>query len=184
VLNLDPAKLLIIAVVAIILLGPERLPQVARQVGAAWRALNDFRHRMEAEVRSTIPDLPSSSEISRLVRSPTALLDHLSAMPLASDGSATTTSANGSEAVVAEGPVSGGPVAGPDVVVASSGVGSDGTTTGLGSTTTGPATIDTTLSITPLGPGPAERSGSGAAPKPAEPAPTSVPAPTGDPSLN
>ena len=36
-LNLDPAKLLVIAVVAIILLGPDRLPNLARQVGGAWR---------------------------------------------------------------------------------------------------------------------------------------------------
>ncbi len=79
-LNLDPAKLLVIAVVAIILLGPDRLPQVARQVGAAWRSFNEFRHRMESEVRNTMPDLPSSSEIARLARSPSALLNHLSNM--------------------------------------------------------------------------------------------------------
>ncbi len=30
--NLDPGKLLIIGIVAVILLGPDRLPQVARQV--------------------------------------------------------------------------------------------------------------------------------------------------------
>ncbi|HUC04695.1 MAG TPA: twin-arginine translocase TatA/TatE family subunit [Acidimicrobiales bacterium] len=78
--NLDPAKLLIIAVVAVILLGPDKLPQVARQAGAAWRTFNDFRHRMETEVRSTLPDLPSSHEIARLARSPTALLDRLSSM--------------------------------------------------------------------------------------------------------
>ena len=69
-LNLDPAKLLVIAVVAIILLGPDKLPQVARQVGAAWRSFNEFRHRMETEVRNTMPDLPSTSEIARLARSP------------------------------------------------------------------------------------------------------------------
>ncbi len=79
-LNLDPAKLLVIAVVAIILLGPDRLPQVARQVGAAWRSFNEFRHRMESEVRNTMPDLPSTSEIARLARSPSALLNHLSSM--------------------------------------------------------------------------------------------------------
>jgi len=77
-LNLDPGKLLVIAIVAIILLGPDRLPQVARQVGAAWRSFNEFRHRMETEVRSSIPDMPSTSEIARLARSPSALLDHLS----------------------------------------------------------------------------------------------------------
>jgi TatA/E family protein of Tat protein translocase len=79
-LNLDPGKLLVIAVVAIILLGPDRLPQVARQVGGAWRSFNEFRHRMESEVRSSMPDLPATSEIARLARSPSALLNHLSSM--------------------------------------------------------------------------------------------------------
>ena len=78
--NLDPGKLLVIAVVAIILLGPDRLPQVARQVGGAWRSFNEFRHRMESEVRNTMPDLPPTSEIARLARSPSALLNHLSTM--------------------------------------------------------------------------------------------------------
>src|SRR5271166_6181591 len=78
--NLDPGKLLVIAVIAIILLGPDRLPQVARQVGGAWRSFNEFRHRMETEVRSSMPDLPPTSEIARLARSPSALLTHLSTM--------------------------------------------------------------------------------------------------------
>ncbi len=64
--NLDPAKLLIIVVVAVILLGPDKLPQVARQVGGAWRSFNEFRHRMETEVRGSIPDLPSTTDIARL----------------------------------------------------------------------------------------------------------------------
>jgi sec-independent protein translocase protein TatB len=80
VFNLDPAKLLIIAVVAVILLGPDKLPQVARQAGAAWRSFNDFRRRMEDEVRSSIPDLPSTNDLARMARSPTALLDHLSSL--------------------------------------------------------------------------------------------------------
>ncbi len=94
-LNLDPAKLLIIAVVAIILLGPDKLPQVARQVGGAWRSFNEFRHRMETEVRSSIPDLPASHEIARLARSPSALLNHLSNMGTddGADGTAATAGA-------------------------------------------------------------------------------------------
>jgi sec-independent protein translocase protein TatB len=78
--NLDPGKLIVIAVVAIVLLGPDRLPQVARQLGGAWRSLNEFRHRMESEVRNSMPDLPPTSEIARLARSPSALLNHLSTM--------------------------------------------------------------------------------------------------------
>jgi sec-independent protein translocase protein TatB len=86
--NLDPAKLLIIAVVAVILLGPDKLPQVARQVGGAWRSFNEFRHRMETEVRGSIPDLPSTNEIARLARSPSALLNHLSTMDGKGEGTA------------------------------------------------------------------------------------------------
>jgi hypothetical protein len=44
---------------------------------------------MESEVRKSIPDLPSSTEITRLARSPSAFLNHLSNMstdnPSASD---------------------------------------------------------------------------------------------------
>jgi sec-independent protein translocase protein TatB len=96
--NLDPGKLLVIAVVAIILLGPDRLPQVARQVGAAWRSFNEFRHRMESEVRSSMPDLPSTSEIARLARSPSALLNHLSTM--SEDGSEEQTGEASTDAAV------------------------------------------------------------------------------------
>jgi sec-independent protein translocase protein TatB len=100
--NLDPGKLLVIAVVAIILLGPDRLPQVARQVGAAWRSFNEFRHRMESEVRSSMPDLPPTSEIARLARSPSALLNHLSNM--SEDGAENLSSA---EAGAGNGAVAG-----------------------------------------------------------------------------
>ena len=97
--NLDPGKLLVIAVVAIILLGPDRLPQVARQVGGAWRSFNEFRHRMESEVRNSMPDLPSTSEIARLARSPSALLNHLSNMsPEDETPAADATSLNGETA--------------------------------------------------------------------------------------
>ena len=76
--NLDPGKLLIIGVVAILVLGPDKLPEVARQVGGAWRSFNQFRARMESEVRSNLPDLPSTADVARLAKSPTALLNHLS----------------------------------------------------------------------------------------------------------
>ena len=99
-LNLDPAKLLIIAVVAVILLGPDKLPQVARQVGGAWRSFNEFRHRMETEVRGSIPDLPSTTDIARLARSPSALLNHLSTM----DGKGEDTAAGAAAGTTPETP--------------------------------------------------------------------------------
>src|SRR5277367_836082 len=112
-LNLDPGKLLVIGVVAIILLGPDRLPQVARQLGGAWRSFNEFRHRMESEVRNTMHDLPSTSEIARLARSPSALLNHLSNMssdeePDGSFQPPTLVDANGTADAAAAGAEAGG----------------------------------------------------------------------------
>ena len=109
-LNLDPAKLLVIAVVAVILLGPDKLPQVARQIGSAWRALGEFRHKMESEVRNSIPDLPSSADIARLARSPSALLDHLSKMD------APSATASSEDGLRNESPVTGVPTTAPDPV--------------------------------------------------------------------
>ncbi|MHB1988326.1 MAG: twin-arginine translocase TatA/TatE family subunit [Acidimicrobiales bacterium] len=55
--GLDPAKLLVILVLALVLIGPERLPRAARQVGAFWREFTQFRERLEDQVRSAMPDL-------------------------------------------------------------------------------------------------------------------------------
>ena len=78
--NLDPGKLLVIAVVAVMVLGPDKLPDAARRAGDAWRSFNEFRQRMESEVRSNLPDLPSTGELARLARSPVALLNHFGDM--------------------------------------------------------------------------------------------------------
>jgi len=80
-LDLSPAKLLIVVIVAMILLGPDKLPQVARQLGAAWRQLRGFHERVDAEVRQNMPDLPSTQDIARIARSPVALLNKLAEMP-------------------------------------------------------------------------------------------------------
>jgi TatA/E family protein of Tat protein translocase len=77
VLDLSPTKLLIIFVVAVVLIGPKRLPQLARQLGAGWQRLRTVSSRIDQEVRQAVPDLPTSHEIARFARSPAAFLDHL-----------------------------------------------------------------------------------------------------------
>jgi sec-independent protein translocase protein TatB len=76
-LSLSPAKLLVVLVIALIVLGPEKLPQMARQVGAVWGDLRRWRKVLENEVRSTFPDLPPTHEVVQAVRSPLAFLDKL-----------------------------------------------------------------------------------------------------------
>jgi sec-independent protein translocase protein TatB len=76
-LSLSPAKLLVILVVALIVLGPDKLPHMARQLGAFWHDIRLWRGRIESEVRDTFPNLPPSHEVARVVRSPLAFLDRL-----------------------------------------------------------------------------------------------------------
>ena len=74
---LSPAKLLIIAVVALAVLGPDTLPKVAKQIGGFWGEFTRFRQKLESEVRGSFPNLPSSEIITRAVRSPLSVLDTL-----------------------------------------------------------------------------------------------------------
>jgi sec-independent protein translocase protein TatB len=78
-LSLNPEKLFIVLIVALILLGPDKLPKVARQVGTGWSKLRAFQERIESEVRESIPDLPSSTEIARIARSPVSYLTSMAA---------------------------------------------------------------------------------------------------------
>lgn len=80
-LDLTAPKILILLLLAVVLLGPKRLPEVARQVGAGWRRLRQLHARMDQEVRRAVPDLPSNHDLARLARSPVAFLDQLAALP-------------------------------------------------------------------------------------------------------
>lgn len=48
--GLDPAKIFILLVIALVVVGPERLPGAARQLGGAWRELNRLRQKFDEEV--------------------------------------------------------------------------------------------------------------------------------------
>ena len=77
-LLLSPAKLLVILVVALFVLGPDKLPKVAKQIGGFWADIRRLREKLESEVRDNFPDLPSTDTIHKAVRSPLSFLDGLS----------------------------------------------------------------------------------------------------------
>ncbi len=86
-LFLSPEKLLVVLVVAVIVLGPERLPRAARQLSSTWRMLTSLRARLESEARSALPDFPASAEVAQALRSPLAYLDRLAGEEEAKEGS-------------------------------------------------------------------------------------------------
>jgi TatA/E family protein of Tat protein translocase len=77
VLDLSPVKILVVLIVALLVLGPDKLPQLARQLGAAWGDFRRWRTRVESDVRGNFPDLPSTNSITDAVRSPLSFLDRL-----------------------------------------------------------------------------------------------------------
>ena len=76
-LSLSPIKILVIVAVIMLLLGPDKLPEVARKLGSSWRALRQLQERIESEVRQAVPDLPSAADLARIARSPVNLLNEL-----------------------------------------------------------------------------------------------------------
>lgn len=82
-ISFGPAKILIVLMVALIVLGPEKLPQMSRQIGKAWGDFRRFREHLESEVRGafgedmaqtftppwspgapTQPSLPTGAEVA------------------------------------------------------------------------------------------------------------------------
>jgi Sec-independent protein translocase protein TatA len=92
----SPEKLLVILAVAMVVLGPDKLPKVAGQLGAMWRDLQKWRERIEHEAREVFPDLPPLETISQAVRSPLSYLDRLS-QPDVDDTEAAKTANAGSD---------------------------------------------------------------------------------------
>ena len=62
-MNLDPAKVFVILVIALIVLGPERLPRVARQLGTLWHELTQHRTRLVEQLKEQLPDLPEPGSV-------------------------------------------------------------------------------------------------------------------------
>ena len=61
---LDPTKLIIIAVVAFLFFGPDKLPQIARTVGRFMREFKKVQEEMETTIRSEMykVDMAAQSE--------------------------------------------------------------------------------------------------------------------------
>jgi sec-independent protein translocase protein TatA len=55
-MSLGPAEILVVLVLALVLFGPKRLPEVSRQVGGALRELRKIQDTVQSEMRSVIDD--------------------------------------------------------------------------------------------------------------------------------
>jgi len=112
VFSLSPIKILVVVAVIMLLMGPDKLPEVAHRIGAAWRAVKKLQERVEAEVRDVIPDLPSTGDIARIARSPVHLLNQLADRVDAKEGgdaAGTSATSDASTPLLSPRPVSSAP---------------------------------------------------------------------------
>jgi sec-independent protein translocase protein TatB len=59
-MNIGPAEILVILFVALMVFGPQRLPEVGRQVGSMMRELRRIQDTVRGELDSVLhPDLPT-----------------------------------------------------------------------------------------------------------------------------
>jgi sec-independent protein translocase protein TatB len=125
--SLSPAKLMVVLVIALVVLGPEKLPQVARQLGAFWGDIRKWRTRIESEVRSTFPDLPPTHEVVQAVRSPLSFLDRLADVH---EGANSPADANGTAGAAQDTTANGNRARGDSVSGEASGQGPPGSSAG------------------------------------------------------
>lgn len=62
-LTLDPIKLLLVAVVALVVLGPDKLPAAARKASRLWAEVRALRDGLHSQLQAVAQDLPLAAEV-------------------------------------------------------------------------------------------------------------------------
>ena len=60
-MQLGPAEILVVLVIALLVFGPNKLPEVGRQVGRAMKEFRQFQQTMTRDVQEVFSDGPSAS---------------------------------------------------------------------------------------------------------------------------
>ena len=61
--SLGPAEILVVLVVALLVFGPDKMPEIARQVGKGFREFRRVQQHLKSELRDVVSefDAPSST---------------------------------------------------------------------------------------------------------------------------
>ena len=112
-LDLDPVKLLLIAVVALIVLGPDKLPTAARKASSLLGDLQRMRASLHDEVQSTVKDLPLMGELRDLHAAARRVGDPRHAISRAVTGSLTGSDADQAPGAADSAPITQEPTRAP-----------------------------------------------------------------------
>lgn len=92
-MQLGPAEIIVVLVIALLVFGPTRLPEVGRQVGRAMREIRKFQHTVSRDVREVFDPDDEPHDVSHAAEPPPSLPPKATSGPT---GSGAATASEGS----------------------------------------------------------------------------------------
>ena len=108
--SLGPAEILVVLVIALLVFGPNKMPEIAKQVGKGFREFRRVQQHLKSELRDVVAEFDSPSSTPTVEQQPVPMLPPKDA---ASDDSAPVTPAPTPEASAPATPVVETPAAEP-----------------------------------------------------------------------
>ncbi len=96
-MNLGPAEILVILVVALIVFGPKKLPDLSRQLGRGMRELRSIQRTFKGELDSMLTEADAAERPSRSDRKASETQDSSAPSPNGSEGRDTSSSSRDAE---------------------------------------------------------------------------------------
>jgi sec-independent protein translocase protein TatA len=72
--SLGPAEILVILVVALLVFGPNKMPEIARQVGKGFREFRRVQQHLKSELRDVVSEFDSPSSTASVEQEPVPML--------------------------------------------------------------------------------------------------------------
>jgi sec-independent protein translocase protein TatA len=95
--SLGPAEILVILVVALLVFGPNKMPEIARQVGRGFREFRRVQQHLRSELRDVVSEFDSPSTTTSVEQQPVPMLppkdDVATSAPEAATSDSTPTAA-------------------------------------------------------------------------------------------
>jgi sec-independent protein translocase protein TatA len=97
--SLGPAEILVIMVIALLVFGPDKMPDIARQVGRGFREFRRVQNHLKAELRDVVSEFDSADDDQETgTPAPAATGDPVPSLPpLNADGTDLPATENGAE---------------------------------------------------------------------------------------
>jgi sec-independent protein translocase protein TatA len=92
--SLGPAEILVVLVVALLVFGPDKMPDIARQVGKGFREFRRVQQHLKSELRDVVSEFDSRSSTPSVHPDPVPMLPPKEEAPPAPEASAPAPPAN------------------------------------------------------------------------------------------